>query len=100
MTHRLRWAIAAATLGLAATLAWAGTPRWGFNGTGDSAQDDNWNKLDQRLPLGVSGFPVGSYVACGNLANNGTVFLAPQGGGAGTATGDGAAVDPGGTVCA
>lgn len=74
------------------------TPRHSFDYTGDETANRNLNKLDQKIPLGPYTGIVQSFVYCGQLANNGTIYLGPvslDGSGAG----EGIAADAGGTAC-
>ena len=74
------------------------TPRHGFDYPGNEAGNRTMNKLDQKIPLGPYTGIVQSFVYCGQLANNGTIYLGPvalDGSGAG----EGVASDAGGTAC-
>ena len=92
-------------LGLVATAVLAAsTPRHGFNYTSDEGVNQNFEKLDNRIPPVAGGLGallgVQSVVFCGQLPNNDTSwFFGPAGGVDRSGAGDGVAADAGGTAC-
>ena len=74
------------------------TRRHGFDYPGDEAGNRTMNKLDDRVPGAIT---QGSFIACGQLANNGTIFLGPSEvqDGSGAGEGLGSATDAGSTIC-
>lgn len=102
MRIRLSLAIVVASLlGLLSRVS-ADTTRHGFKTTSNADMNDNLSRLDNRLVLGTgsSGLGTGSIIFCGNLANAGTTFFEPVGGGTRSATsGESSLATPGGTAC-
>lgn len=71
----MRLIVALGLVGLVGSVAVAGTPRHGLNYTNNDNQNSNLDKIDKRMPF--VGVPQHSVVLCGQLGNNGTVFLGP-----------------------